>query len=174
MTLKQLNLVSLTSAHSIWATAGASPTKVVMATQQARLLSGRYRTESLTSHWTHSSGFCRLSPTCNESEDILHILKTCPALEPTREKLYSFTESYCNSHPGVQNIVQTYCRYDTEGHRFCQFLLDCSVLPEVIVSVQINGPEILKQLFDISRIWCYSLHRERLKLLNRWRNFAKS
>ena len=166
--------MSLTSAHPIWATAGASPTKVVMATQQARFLSGRYRTEALTSHWTHSSGFCKLSPTCNKSEDIFHILKTCPALEPTRQKLYSFTNDYCDSHPAVKDIIQTNCTQDTEGRRFCQFLLDCSVLPEVIVSVQINGPEILNQLFDISRMWCYSLHRERLKLLNRWRNFAKS
>ena len=80
--------MSLTSAHPIWATAGASPTKVVMVTQQARFLSGRYRTEALTSH---SSGLYKLSPACNESEDIFHILKTRQALEPIRKKLYSFT-----------------------------------------------------------------------------------
>ena len=128
--------------------------------------------ESLTSHWTNSSGHCRLSPLCNISEDIIHFLKTCSALDQTRRKLY--TEAYCASHPVITSIIQTYCTHATESRRFCQFILDCSVLPEVIVAVQNYGPIIHTHLFNISRIWCYTLHRERLKLLNRWRNFAKS
>ena len=123
----------------LWLTASSSPTKVVMAIQQARLLSGRYRLESLTSHWTNSSGHCRLSPVCETSEDIIHFLKFCPALEQSRRNLYSFTEAYCASNPVITNIIQTYCTNSTEGRRFCQFILDCSVLPEVVVAVQNYG-----------------------------------
>ena len=144
-----------------------------MATQQARLLSGRYRTEALTSHWSDTSGVCKLSPSCNSSEDTSHILKYCLALHSTRENLFSFTDSYSDRHPIVASIIQKYCKRGTECRLFCQFILDCSVLPEVITAVQTNGQVILQHLFDITRMWCYVLHRERLKILNKWRNFAK-
>ena len=124
--------MSLLSPQPIWVTAGSSPTKVAMATQQARLLSGRYRTEALVSHWTHSSGTCSLSLSCATIEDIDHILKHCIALQTTRENLFSFTETYCKSHPVITNIIQTYCKPSPECRLFVQFILDCSVLLSVI------------------------------------------
>ena len=166
--------MSLTSPHPIWTTAAASPTKVVMATQQARLLSGRYRTAALTSHWSDTSGACKLSPSCNTTEDTSHFLKHCSALQTTRENLFSFTDSYSDSHPLIASIIQKYCKRGTECRLFCQFILDCSVLPEVIIAVQTNGQVILHHLFNITRIWCYALHRERLKILNKWRNFTNT
>jgi hypothetical protein len=72
----------------------------------------------------------------------------------------------------VASLVQKFCK--TECRLFCQFLLDCSVLPEVIAAVQKQGEDILSHLFAITRIWVYTLHRDRLKILGRWRNFAKT
>ena len=168
----QPSFMSLTRTHPIWSTAGASPTKVVMATAQAQFLSGRLRTEAMCRHWSsNTQGICMLSPDCNTREDITHILKNCIALNPTREKLNTFTQSYCASHPVIASLVLSYCR--VECRLFCQFLLDCSVLPEVIAAVQLHGQIVLQRLFDITRIWVYSLHRDRLKQLGRWRNFAK-
>ena len=144
-----------------------------MATVQARFLSGRYRTEALCSHWSsNKEGLCKLSTDCQTPEDTSHILKFCPALAPTREKLMNFTTSYCNSNPVVASLVQQFCK--TECRLFCQFLLDCSVLPEVIAAVQKQGEDNLLHLFAITRIWVYTLHRDRLKILGRWRNFAKT
>ena len=40
-------------------------------------------------------------------------------------------------------------------------------------AVQSDGQKVLEHLFNITRIWTYSLHRDRLKLLGRWRNFSK-
>jgi hypothetical protein len=126
--------MSLTCSPPHWRTAAASPTKVVMATQQARFLSGRYRTEALCSNWSQNSqGHCKLSPDCQTSEDTRHILQTCSALAATRMKLMNFTSSYCKSHPVVASLVQQFC--NTECRLFCQFLLDCSVLPAVIAAV---------------------------------------
>ena len=167
------SFMSLTCSHPLWRTAAASPTKVVMATQQARFLSGRYRTEALCSHWSQNTqGLCKLSPDCQTAEDTRHILQTCSALAATRDKMATFTSSYINSHPVVASIVRQYCYPDCR--LFCQFLLDCSVLPEVIAAVQQHGDEILQHLFNITRIWVYALHRDRLKILGRWRNFAKT
>ena len=166
------SFMSLTCPHPLWRTAAASPTKVLMATQQARFLSGRYRTEALCSNWSqNSNGHCKLSSDCQTLEDTRHILQTCSALAATREKLMKFTSSYCKSHSMVASLLQQYC--DPECRLFCQFIIDCSVLPEVIASVQNHGELILEHLFNVTRIWIYTLHRDRLKMLGRWRNFGK-
>ena len=164
--------MSLSSPHPIWVTAASSPTKVVMASIQSLLISGRYRTQSLCSHWSeNNSGICKLSETCQIEEDITHFIQHCSALNNTREKLLNFTQSYLKSYPLVTAIVELYCT--PESRLFPQFIIDCSVLPEVITAVQINGKDILTHLYNITRIWCYSLHRDRLKILGRWKNFAK-
>ena len=129
--------MSLTKTHPLWTTAGASPSKVVMATTQAHFLSGRYRTQALCSHWSGSSSDCQLSPDCNTREDISHILKHCSALNHTREKLNNFTRSYCTSHPVIASLVDQYCK--VKCRLFVQFLLHCSVLPGIIAVVQVHG-----------------------------------
>ena len=59
------SFMSLSSPHPLWSTAGSSPSKVAMATIQAQMLSGRYRSQKLCRHWSiHSSGFCLLSEEC--------------------------------------------------------------------------------------------------------------
>ena len=60
------SFMSLHKPHPIWSTAGSSPSKVAMATIQAQMLSGRYRTQLLCSHWTPGSNkCCQLSPSCS-------------------------------------------------------------------------------------------------------------
>ena len=138
-----------------------------MATIQSRILSGRYRTELLCSHWSNSTGNCHLSTSCqNQPENVEHILRFCSALQPTRKKLFEFTRNYCADHTLICDLVDIYMKLDSPY--FCQFLVDCSILPEVIKSVQHHGSIIHHHLFNITRIWCYAIHRERLKILGRW------
>ena len=47
-----------------------------------------------------------------------------------------------------------------------QFLLDASVLPETQHLVRTTGVAVLYQIFSLTRTWCYSIHRERLKVIN--------
>ena len=70
--------------HPLWVTCGSSPTAVRAATVQARMLSGRYRTDWLRRHWTGESGACRL-PACTFNQgDLPHLLTgACPALAPS-------------------------------------------------------------------------------------------
>jgi hypothetical protein len=162
--------MSLSSPHPLWTTAGSSPTQVSMASVQSLMLSGRYRTEGLCSHWSSNpNGYCRSSSSCNTFEDISHILQHCRALAGTRERLSAFTSSYCEDKPEVKFLLDTFC--SPQRRHFCQFLLDCSVLPEVINSVQHHGRPILHHLFSISRMWCFSLYRDCLKILRRWSTF---
>ena len=145
------------------------PYEVAKARVQALLLSGRYRTELLCRHWSsNSEGFCLL-PSClglGVKEDLEHILLKCGSLAGTRERLCSFTSKHAMSLPHLCSTLLTLTRPDHP--MFCQFLLDCSVIPDVISLVQALGEDVLHHLFKVSRTWCYSLHRDRLKMLGRW------
>ena len=166
------NFMSLSSPHPAWTTASSSPSRVAMATIQVQMLSGRYRSESLCRYWSSNrGGFCLISPACAAvKEDIPHILAYCPVLAPVREKLVRFTSDYCyNSFPPIFDVITNLCI--PSNPNFVQFLLDCSVLPEVILAKQVHGSDVLYHLFHITRTWVYTLHKTRLKLLGRW-NFV--
>ena len=162
------NFMSLSSPHPACTTAGSSTSRVSMASIQVRMLSGRYRSESLCRHWSsNKGGFCLISPACAEvMEDVPHILAFCPGLAPTRGKLVRFTSDYCSHFPPISDIVSTLCI--PTNPNFIQFLLDCSVLPQVILATQVYGSDILTHLFHVTRTWVYTLHKSRLKLLGRW------
>ena len=116
--------MSLKTPHPIWSTAGSSPVRVTMATIQAQMLSGRYRTQHLCSYWSlHTSEFCQLAPSCtNTPEDIQHILRKCEALLPTREKLLSFATNYSSTYEPVKIIVDKFCH--PSHSQFYQFFLE--------------------------------------------------
>ena len=166
--------MSLSTPHPVWTTAGSSPANVAMATVQSVMLSGRYYTEALCSHWSkNKKGLCLLSPmVCRDTvEDIRHILQICPALSPCRHNLALFTEAYSEKieNPEIGTLLANLC--DASHPSFIDFLLDCSSLPEVIVGVQQHGQVVLHHLFRVTRTWVFVLHRERLKILGRWNNF---
>ena len=70
--------MSLKTPHLIWRTAGSNPYEVSKAVQQARFLSGRYRSAELERHWSQNKeGVCQ---NClNGIENTEHILITCEA-----------------------------------------------------------------------------------------------
>ena len=106
----------------------------------------------------------QLSDVCSsETEDPQHILTTCSALHSTRNKLLKFTSEYCHNRPKIRALVHEYCH--PSHPQFCQFIIDCSILPPVIPSVQQYGSEVLADLFHITRTWCYLLHKNRMKVL---------
>ena len=51
----------------------------------------------------------------------------------------------------------------SDDSSWVQFVLDCSVIPEVISAAQ-KDKSVYTLLFKATRTWCYSLHRTRLKL----------
>ena len=165
------DFMSLSKPHPLWLTAGSSPSKICMASVQANLISGRYRTESLTRHWSNNSnGVCLLSSVCQNlgsKEDIRHILQWCPALEDTRDKLTEYTRNkVSNLDAYLQHEILGLCSVSNPS--FCQFLLDCSTISTVISLVQLYGTSLLSFVFEISRTWVYGIHRERLRRLGRW------
>ena len=168
LTFFKPNFMSLTTPHPLWITAGSSPSKIAMATIQAKMLSGRYRTERLCRHWSkNKDGLCLLSSSCDQTmEDLPHILSSCSALTATRDKLADFTTEYSHSVPHIAQLISEHC--SPSSSTFCQFLVDCSTIPDVILATQTHGKEVLFHLFNITRTWVYTLHKTRMKLLGRW------
>ena len=160
--------MSLAKPHPLWLMAGSNPHEVSKAIQQAKLLSGRYRTESLCRHWsTNKEGFC-LSPTCcEESESVEHILVHCQAYSAVRSKLSRF---WLSTPDPIIKYLANQALHSSPTY-LTQFILDCSAIPAVIYFTQLNGEGILNGLFHLTRTWCFSIHRERMKMYGRW-NFS--
>ena len=167
------NFMSLQTAHPIWLTASNSPRQVSMATIQAVMLSGRYRCGSLMQHWSpNNDGVCQLSATCKDRsviEDLDHILRICPALHQLRLNLSDFTHNYSGKlHVDISSILLRKC--NPQNPNFVHFLLDCSSDNDVIKLSQKLSPDILRHLYLVTRTWIFNLHRQRLRMLGRWRS----
>ena len=68
----------------------------------------------------------------------------------------------------MKKLISSLCL--PESPTFCQFLLDCSTIPDVISASQSLGEAFVhNHLFYISRIWVYAIHRERLKKFGMWK-----
>ena len=163
--------MSLTSPHSILTTAGSSPYRVNMSTVQCHMISGRFRTEALCSHWSLSNSKECTAPSCQGfdiTEDLSHILAYCSSLTPTRQRLAKFTHEFCSklANPEIRDLIITYS--EPSHPSFCQFLVDCSSIPEVISSSQVHGQDVLLHSLHVSRVWCYCINRDRLRRLGRW------
>ena len=74
-----------------------------------------------------------------------------------REKLSSDTDSYCAVCVLFENLF-------SQDDIKVQFILDPSVIPEVIAAGQ-TIPGTLEQILDITTTWCHSLNKARNKLL---------
>ena len=158
---------SLDKPHLLWRTCGANSYELNKATVQAKLLSGRFRTEKLLSHLAAgNSQFCQLHPGTQTVGDLNHFLADCPSLAFRRKLLFEYWDRISSANPVAYNIIQI--MKTTNQQIFLQFVLDCSVMPEVILAAQQHGDVIYNILFKATRTFCYSLYRTKLKLLDQW------
>ena len=152
-------------AHPVWSHCPPSSTAVRAATIQARMLSGRYRTDWLRRHWgAGETGVCRL-PGCNHPQaDLEHLLTgACPAIAPTLATTLHHWNNLLLHHPLLIPIVHAALLLPPAP--FVTFLLDPSTDPSVISLTQLYGTDLLTPLFRLSRMWVWAAHRQRLRLL---------
>ena len=160
------NFMSLALPHSVWQTAQKNPHEISKAIQQARFLSGRYRSAYLTRHWDKKNpeGLCQ-AETCDKiREDTKHILLECKMYNQEREKLTIFWLE--NGNEIAQKLAKE--ALNSNQDYLLQFILDCSVLPSVISATQQHGYVVLEKLFHLTRTWCFVMHRQRMRMLGRW------
>ena len=160
--------LSLKSPHKLWSTAGPKSYEVSKARIQPLFLSAQYPSAKFSRHWSQDNplGICSFS-VCKEKnvvESSEHILLSCPAYSTTRQNAISMCLRIRDqvSHLLVTNFLLC------GPPKIMQFLLDCSVMPEVIYWAQHQGDYIYNDLFYLGRTWCYAIHRERMKRLCKW------
>ena len=161
------NFMSLTEPHPIWSACGSSPFECHKAVIAARMLSGRYLTDSLQGHWTQNKEGVCLLPACASSKvygNLEHLILFCPSLSQTRQKLLSLVNKISMEHESLQYILQE--SFHTNDYRDqMQLLLDCTSIPSVIYLTQMFGPSLQDRLLYLGRTWCYCIHHDRMNQL---------
>ena len=163
--------MSLSKPHPLWVTAGNNSYEVCKSVIQIKMLSGRYRSDWLARHFSNNnSGLCVI---CTEEVPgtIEHILIQCESLTNVRMNLVQ----YLNEDSQISEIVKsliTPVLQSTDVSTIVQLLLDCSTLPDVITAIQIHGETVLEELFRFTRTWCFSIHKKRLQLQERWTKYT--
>jgi hypothetical protein len=162
----QTGFLGLSTCHPLFRLCGSSPWEVEKAVSQARLLSGRYRVEALSCHWTpwNRNGLCSL-PDCwgtdsSHQGTVEAFLLSCPSLGAARTALEQYTVNQIEENGVVQAVVHQCLEDDS-----VQFWLDCSTMPSVISAVQQHGEGLLAALFKLSRNYCHGFHEARRILL---------
>ena len=160
---------SLCQPHRIWTSAGHKPYEVSKARIQLLFLSNQYPCGARSRHWSQDNplGLCPYPPcrTLNTVETPEHLLLECPAYSSTRERLVSVCLKQQN--PVTHQIILSYLIHH-QPPKLLGIILDSSSVPEVILAAQTFGNSVYDDLLYIGRTWCFSIHRERLKLLGRW------
>ena len=105
-------------------------------------------------------------PELNLQEDVTHILLVCPALTDARSHVTAIWNKSSSENPVILKLLQALRTRSPD--EIVQFLLDCASVPSVIEAVQEHGTIILEKLFYLTRLFTYSVHRQRLKLLGRF------
>ena len=160
------SFMSLSTPHPMW-TSAASPFEVSKTVVTARMLSGRYRTDTLMSNWSFSNptGVCRLPGCHGEPGTLQHILLECPALADSRANSISHWSAFLVPRPWLFPVVSHYTLGSEKLN--LQILLDPSVLPMVIQHNKTNS-EVLPSCFYLARTWNFGIHLAREKLRKLW------
>ena len=118
--------------------------------------------------WTENiflTGECTLCPDGSDGS-LEHLLLLCPSLAQCREQQLQMLKNSPAISDKAKNIIFA-ASVNSVSH-FVQLLLDCSVIPEVIVTSQEGHKNILDEIFKFTRTWCFNIHMRRMKILGRW------
>ena len=98
---------------------------------------------------------------------LTHIILECEDLSLARQSVYALWADYLRNKPYLFLIVRRYTLECSDIERM-QFILDCTILPDVIALYQWLGKMVHDSLFYLTRSLCYSIEKTRSKLLGRW------
>ena len=96
---------------------------------------------------------------------IEYLFVQCPVLDDHRKQIHLKLSTSDDMSETAKSLINDSFQSVKSA---TQMLLDCTPIPAVISAKQIEGPSILHQLFRFSRSWCYTMHKNRLKLVGRW------
>ena len=158
---------NLQQPHPLWTTAGSNSFECHKSAVLARMISGRFRTEYLSRHWTNNKqGHCQLDTCLETVGDLEHLLISCPALAPVRTRmretiltrtmklipLNAFILRILVSSPAIQ----------------LQFFLEPLAFIEIVNLCDIYGQTVLDLVYYCVRTYVYYVHRQKQIMLGLW------
>ena len=118
----------------------------------------------LCRHWSRNkSGFC-IAPSCSETPGTLeHLLVSCPALSPTRERLYQMWLERSVMFPTLHAIIRALLK--SPAPIIIQFILEPLAFKLILSDFKTLGDQFAHQLAYMTRTFAFYIHREHQKLL---------
>ena len=158
---------SLSSPSKTWLSARNSPFESAKAVIVARMISGRYRCEALSTHWSSSNGYC-LAPSCSYVKgDIEHLLLLCPAVKDVRERMLKMWESKTKiQYPSLYDIMSRIMM--SSPSYTVQFLLYPCSFRDIIALGQQHGQEIIDHVNYLTRTYVYYMHKIKQKIISKY------
>ena len=132
------------------------------------MISGRYRSEDLTKHWTPSNrqGYCQAKTCVEVAGSLEHILVECPALQQARNRQIKLWHDRSSKYPALHQMLGMVLASPAQVQ--VQFILDPSMFNGIIMLWEVHGQVILDHVYYLTRTYAYYLHREKLILHGRW------
>ena len=91
----------------------------------------------------------------------------CLDLQPAKQRVLSLWADHMQEKSNLMPIIMKYSN-NHDSSLFIQFLLDCTVLADVRELKKQLGDWVYDSLLYLTRTFCFSIHKSRLKLLGKW------
>ena len=143
----------------MWTSAASNPHECSKSSILSKMVSGRYRSEMLCRHWSDNrAGYCR-APTCQRVPGTLeHLLVSCPALTPIREKLYCMLLEKSVMFPPLHSTIRQLLKSSDE--QIVQFILEPLSFPIIAHFAKFHGPNFISHLSYLNRTFAFYIDRK--------------
>ena len=95
--------------------------------------------------------------------DLAHQLLYCSGLAEARTRAVQLWAAQIEKKPHLQPLIATLIA--GQPKYILLFILDPSSVPGVISTAQAHGQSVYQDCHHLSRVWCYSNHKKRMRLL---------
>lgn len=153
--------------HPLWLTAGSNSFECHKSVLVARMISGRFKSDYHSRHWTSNKlGHCLLD-SCHEVKgDLEHLLITCQGLATIRGRMWDMIFGKTKKLIPLLNFV--YKIAASPPFLQLQFFLEPLAFSELVELCSIYGQAILDTLYYCTRTYVYYIYREKQILLGKW------
>ena len=158
---------NLQQPHPIWTTAGSSSFEVHKSIVLAKMVSGRFRTEYLSRHWTsNKQGHCLLDTCEGVMGDLEHLLIECPALATIRTRMRQMILTKTSKLVPLRDLV---CQIlFSPPSTQLQFFLEPLVFLGILKLFDIYGQTVIDLVFYCIRTYVYYIYRQKQTMLGIW------
>ncbi|CAC5406069.1 unnamed protein product [Mytilus coruscus] len=142
--------------HPVWATVSSSVSDIRKAITKSRMLTGTYLLQAHRHRFNQAEvdPFC---PNCRtETEDLCHVLTTFPLYMNIRMALYTPIKNFILSIISETKWATHFSNRDA----ICTLIVDCQNFANLDIIP--NNPGKLGKIENMSRIYCYEIHKKRL------------